>query len=95
MKGKNSSRLLNKIDVIYLSVLEHAPEYSKAVETLMAFKEVVDSCFGMVLDPNYTTNILNLNNKINELNKLMVSKNKKTISLGWKGHNLRCHLLIN
>ena len=93
LDGENSSRLLNKIDVIYQFVLEHAPEYSPVVESLIAFKEVVDSCFGMILDPNYRATIQKFNEKIDELNELMVSQDKKTISLGWKGHNLRFHLV--
>ena len=93
LDGKNSSRLLNKLDVIYQFVMEHAPDHSPVLETLMAFKEVVDSCFGMNLDPNYPATIQNFNDKFYELNELMVSKDKNTISLGWKGHNLRFHLV--
>ena len=100
LDGKNSDKVLKKLDQIEEFVIKFSAGYVPVVDALKCFREVVTACFGMKLDPEFKQKILNFNSIVEDLVIYLASEDflAKTgesvnLSLGWKGHNIRFHLI--
>ena len=76
------------------------PALMPIVNMLEDFYQVVTGCFGMELDPAFKDTITKFNSKVEEVEMYISSdeflntfEKGVRLSLGWKGHNLRFHLI--
>ena len=57
--GNQSKQFLDKVDLLESKLMLESPQEIinglPFIAAIRAFRKVVDSCFGMVLDPNYLT----------------------------------------
>ena len=91
MDGNNSSRFLAKIEE--LRSQEWFPrELDMIVDTLLAFREIKDSCFGWDLKEGWELKIETFTTKYRELQTYTESALSITLTVTWKIHSLVCHL---
>ena len=100
LDGVNSNKVFKKLDQILDFVKEANPALMPIANLLEDFYQVVSCCFGMELDPPFKDIITKFNSKVEEV-KMYLSSDEflntfdkgVRLSLGWKGHNLRFHLI--